>query len=479
MNQSFNFNKEIALLMNSKGLDDLTIKDGKIVKINYLTYVITRIAGRHGENAQLVKHRVKEIFNAVVFQQDGTVCTPLVAKEKLHTMIKKVSAQASEDILNVFLNKGLAAFDSKRDENKVHQINLLKRENFKEELAKDNTYSKAQEKKKEFLAQGSNLNEITEAKIEIKRLKMECLYRMGEVGRSEKGATGTTLVFDIRKDGIKRLLGVLKPDAAYAPLSVRIGNVIRGIFGQHSLLSKRAEAQPKAEVISYRASLFFNLEGIPPSRLVEVNNVKGVFQLAAQTYVKSKEGEKEKSGTIKLHEAKELMGPISNILSDPARVFLPAEIEAFQRFIIHDFLIGNLDAHEENWFVKLNEKNEIIQIVGIDKANSFPEKNPSVLGIGGVNQYKWKNTFLAKNAFSDKMKALMRENMSPQKVDAFITEIENKHPEFFSAAMIKLFKERAHVLYEIGLSKNSVTPQQLAKMVTDRDFKLGGWRDCA
>lgn len=467
-----NFNREIALILNSNdSKTDLRIKNGEIQKSSCFCRIFSKLSGKTETNDKEVRNRINQIAEHVVVKKsDGTIN---IAKthEKLLNCVRSPNSTKNEIVVSVFLNKISKTYDSGTDQ--ANAINQYKRENLKEALKNDTEYQISREIKNLLKADpNKDKSKILEAKTETKVLKMQKLYHMGEVGQTEKGATGTALVFDYRADGSKRLLGVFKPDAAYAPVSVRMGNMVRRLFGQHSLLSMKPYAQPTAENVSYKASQFFNFGGIPPSRLVTVNNVKGVFQLAAQTHVKTQEGDETRSTkSIKLEEAGALMKPGNNILNDPKREFKPSEVEAFQRFILHDFLIGNLDAHEENWFIKLGPNDEITQIVGIDKANSFPVKNPGALGLGGANQYKWKNIPIANKPFTEDMKALMRD-ITPEKVNQFLEQIENDNKGFLTPQMSNLFKQRANVMREVA-DMEGITPGDLAKMITDNDFKMG------
>lgn len=470
---SKSFSGEVAFILNNdKPLNKLCLQDGAICKEGKLSRLLGKFRNNEEIKINKVKGRINQIIDTVVSKNpDGTINVKKT-RENLLKCVRCQDSKKKEVILSVFINNISNLYDPSRDKNEINKINQLKRASFREELIHDPEYLKAKDRKDKLITdKNSSMFEIIEAKTSAKIAKMNCLYRMGEVGNAAKGVSGTALIFEYRKDGTKRLLGVFKPDQSYAPLSVRLGNFVRSFFGQHSLLSTALFSQPTAEHVAYKASKFFNLGDIPSSQLVTVNNVKGVFQLAAQSYVKTKEGEKESTKSIKLAEAGELMQAGHNILNDPNREFKVSEIEAFQRFILHDYLIGNLDAHEENWFVKMDSNNEITQIVGIDKANSFPTKNPGMLGLGGSNQYKWKNIPIANKPFTQDMKKLMKK-MTPRKVNQFIKEVQKSNAGFLTPEMIKLLKARAKIINEVGSIKN-VTPKDLASIITDSDFKMG------
>lgn len=490
--------KEVVAILNSNDISDLSIKNGKLNKSTYLSRMVDRLTNK-GKNEEVQKRANVILGSIVVKDASGKKLDVEKTRANLQSLAMSLDDNKQEMITGVFLMKVSNFYESeinklksipeeklsesnksKLDDLKsgLSDINMLKRDNLKEELGKDENYTELRTTKNELkqaVKMGDTSPEtqrkLLEAKTETKVAKMQMLYRMGETGKSEKGTTGTALVFDYRTDGTKRLLGVLKPDGAYAPAAVRLGNIARKIFGQLSLLPKGELAQPNAENVSYKASQFFGLGGTPPSKIVTVNGIKGVFQMAAQSVVKTAQGDVEKTSAIHIREAEDLMKPkIDTSLIDPNRKFSEKELELFQRFIIHDFLIGNLDAKGENWFVRQSPDGEITQIIGIDKANSFPEKNPGALGIGGLNQYKWKNLPIANQPFSQEMKDLMK-NITSDKVDEFIIDIKKNNEGFITPEMEKLFKERAGVLREIGELGGAITPARLAQIVTDDDFK--------
>lgn len=301
--------------------------------------------------------------------------------------------------------------------------------------------------------------DVLEAKTEAKIARMNFLFKIGVSGSSEKGVTGTVLVKDLRG----RVLGVFKPDAIYAPLATRIGNYVRKIFGQLSLLSGVAHAQPQAEYAAYLVDRFFGINSVPSSKLAELGGAKGVFQLAAGTAKKTRDGEAEGSVTIgkRIKEAKD----VQNILNKDK--YENSELEIFQKFAIHDFLIGNLDAHEENWFVDtINDK--ITGIIGIDKANSWPVKNPDTDDRRSKNQYKWKEMGIAQKPFTDSMKEFMK-TINDDKLNEFFTQMENETPGFFNDDMKDLALQRASAIRIMAINNNS-TPADLGKIISNKQF---------
>ncbi|MBA3603072.1 MAG: hypothetical protein H0W50_05405 [Parachlamydiaceae bacterium] len=493
MNADYNkdFNIEISLLLNSKDpAKDLDVKNNKIVKKDIFSKFISLLVGSDKPSAAL-KNRIGEITQKLLTSKsnegsDEKINFSAVKENLLKNVVKHKNKEKEDLVVALLCNRISSVYDSKDDKSILKRINTFKREHLKHALNQNEEYITAKQIKKSLITEISENPlsleqkiELLEAKTSAKIVKMHLLQKMGEVGRSEKGTTGTALVFDYRKDGSERLIGVFKPDSSFSSLAVKITNIARRLFGQHSLMSHRPLAQPRAENVAYEAGKFFNLLSVPPSRLTEVGGIKGVFQLAAQTFVKTIEDEKFLTNDIKLHEADDLtqQDAVSTILNNPDKVVTESERNAFQEFALLDFLIGNLDGHGENWFIGLAKGEEgkvdqdIAHIVGIDKANSFPVANPGALGIGGKNQYLWKETELAKKPFTN----IMREKMkliTPDKVKEFINMASNSQQGFFEDSMKDLFSQRAKAIRNIAEIEGS-TPADLATMITDNDFVMG------
>jgi hypothetical protein len=468
-----NTQNDLLNILNSNNPGkDLHFYKGKICNKN-IFYRFFYAIGILKEDTTGFKNRINDITQRLLGENPQKF-NFYVSKSKLLELVRPTRAQGNNDlIVGVLLNKISNIYSSLNDYTQMTEINKYKRQNLKSLANTEIGYLHSHSKKiqiKSILQNENNhdereklKSELLQHKMETKIFKAQFLYKLGEVGESEKGTTGTSLVFDYRKDGTKRLLGVFKPDGEYSPTSVRINTYFKKQWGQLSHLSNKPLAQPIAERVAYEASLFFGLDSVPPSKLVEMNQIKGVFQLAVQTVVKTRENEQQSTKNIKLQEAKDFMTPSNNILNDPNREFKTSEVEAFQRFALLDFLIGNLDAHEENWFVKFDEeRNEITHIIGIDKANSFPSKNPQNRSGPGKNQYKWRDTPIAAKPFTEQMKILMG-TLSEEMVDTFIQRVNMKFDGFFNEQMIKLLHTRVKAMREI-INIDDANPALLAEM---------------
>ncbi|MBS0637594.1 MAG: hypothetical protein JSS12_08785, partial [Verrucomicrobia bacterium] len=178
----------------------------------------------------------------------------------------------------------------------------------------------------------------------------------------------------------------------------------------------------------------------------------GAFQL----FIKSRD-------ETPFKEAKELVGNL-----EQKNEYSLQELELFQKMAVFDFLIGNLDRHEENWFVKEIGGN-ISELKTIDNANSFLRKNPSS-GDKIGNQYKWRKLKIADSPLTEQMKQFIREKLTSRNIQAFVQKLQQDLPEFLDdemkhnlyvrvAVLLKAAKEPDFPLYNLGL------------LITDEDMQ--------
>ena len=196
--------------------------------------------------------------------------------------------------------------------------------------------------------------------------KNKLAIRLGSGIKINKGASETKLLYRYKKDGSELLVGVFKPRLSEMSFFRRFINWVKTLFGdQRSLLSQKSQAGTQAEISSYYIDRFFGFNIVPPS--IEMKH--GVFQLSAKTFLKHLGSSTSNTEEINLKEAKD-----SNEIINKSN-YTQKELELFQFYAIHDFLIGNLDGHDENWFVNFDKDKKISGVVGIDKANSFLRKD--------------------------------------------------------------------------------------------------------
>lgn len=111
--------------------------------------------------------------------------------------------------------------------------------------------------------------------------------------------------------------------------------------------------------------------------------------------------------------------------------FTEDELNRFQMFAVFDFLLGNLDRHEDNWMVKMNG-DTIEKIIPIDNANILPKQEIShyINYCAGFSVYKWSQFFISRSPFTEETIATLAA-LSDNFVDEICEEIK-KDPEILS-----------------------------------------------
>jgi hypothetical protein len=281
-----------------------------------------------------------------------------------------------------------------------------------------------------------------------------------------KGEGGSVLVRDING----KLVGVFKPELTNLSLIARIKNIFKSTFGQKSYLSstvKEAEVEKAVFIIS--ESLNFNLT--PVSIEKELSDKKGFFQtyLSKEKNLKPNSQAQETDESIPTKENKsttesevqetdesipryEEAKKCSAVLNKDS--YDEEEETTFQLFAIFDFLIGNLDRHEENWLL-IMQNNKLISIKAIDNAHSLPIRQPDKDSLGARNQYKWKEYKIAKSKFTEKTIQFVNENLSEANIEKVISTVGEKVPKFLKDEMQELFLIRVACIRKLVNKDNS------------------------
>lgn len=311
-----------------------------------------------------------------------------------------------------------------------------------------------------------------EAQVSLNITKGQLAVELGHGTKPNKGATGTLIITDV--NGVS--VGVHKVSEEHVPKITRMKNIFKAIFGgQLSYLSQKRLAQPLSERASFLLSSALGFDVAPASKEATIGKRHGVFQIylsrekgqgplddVKQAQVAIQNHKTKQSKMVDSNQYEEAKGVIDQI--DGKKEFSETEQTIFQKFALFDYLIGNLDRHEENWFVtmKQNEQGEpeITRIKAIDNANAFPKKVPRKNSRGSRNQYKWKIFNIAKKPFTQETLDFVKNNLESEKIDAFIRELHKDMKGFLDKDMEALLRQRANMI--IDLVKEGKTPAELA-----------------
>lgn len=368
-------------------------------------------------------------------------------KEKLITYIDSIKDSSNEEeIINIFskiskLRDAQLIVELKEKNILTQDIENILSENLNRNIPGLNLKLLRENKRK---LQGKDARQLEEVKLAIRIEKAKLAESLGIEFIANKGATGTALIRNLKG----KYIAVFKPTHEATPLKAKILNKIKRAFGgQLYYLGRKTDAQAKAEVGAYKLDRHFNFGLSPASQFVELGGKQGTFQ----------------SFLTKFEEAKSLLGTSSE-------TSYSWSLDEFQKMTIFDYLIGNLDRHEENWGVaQIKKDSEGTSLRVIDNANSFLCKNPEA-GTSVKNQYKWKNLEIAKTPFTEQTKDFIQRNLTDANLDSFFEMIFKELPGFLEEEMKAGLKERLHVIQ--GLSQKGGSPAQLGNIISDADIFL-------
>ncbi len=275
--------------------------------------------------------------------------------------------------------------------------------------------------------------------------KSALIYDLGIGERANKGTTGTVVIeyFSKKVKTEPKKIAIFKKSNPDVKWSTYLANFFkRYIFGQQYYLSKFENAQPYAEVAAYQFSEKFNIKLVPPTVKVMLQNQLGSLQLFVKNKIEFKEIYKD---------------------FNKRNVYTEDEVNLFQKMMIFDYAIGNLDRHLENILVEA-KGNRVVSLTPIDQANSFLAKAfNAFIAYFLKNQYAWRNYNIAKIPFTEESKALVA-GMSEDQINAYIGTITQHLDGFLKENMKKQFEHRIQILR--NMVNENHTPAKLGNIRT-------------
>ncbi len=282
-------------------------------------------------------------------------------------------------------------------------------------------------------------NREQQLEIDLAKAELATSFNYGIV-RTEGGANGAVFI----KTFEGRPVGVFK-----APHDLGIFDFVEKMkqyFGQARLLSGRRMVQEEAEVIAGDLSRFLGFGNMAPEAIMaNFGGEEGAF-------IAFLDGYKE------LSEIKEDF--------DSRDDYTKEEVLMWQMKEIWNKLIGNLDPHDDNVFVK-GTGERVEQISMIDAGNSFPEYNPGYFGSRG-NLAASASYNITKRPFLPEVCAFITRHITEERVEQFIHSSAMRQG-FFSEKMRLRQMERVRLLRRVA-SGVIETPVQLAMIQTDNDY---------
>lgn len=239
------------------------------------------------------------------------------------------------------------------------------------------------------------------------------------------GSSGTYWCFDRKGNRI----GVFKPaqEGPHAPNNPRLIGFLRRIY-DIGRPGHRCNEGHVSEVATCVLDRLLDANVTPETHLADIEKKRGSFQL--------------------LGRGKEAIE-----VPDLNQKNLPQ----FEKFVLLDYLSGQVDRHQENWLLSPDNK-----IIAIDNGASFPTKHPHNKGhmMGPLEerlllkkQYDWRFMKQAEEPFSAKTSAFI-ESLDPETLtDALTTPlIDPKMPSTFRRLPKKLarFREKLAVAKKIA-----------------------------
>ena len=391
---------------------------------------------------------ITNFFHKNIFIDNNTFLTLLAKIKKQAIESEDPTHPIHQKIRTIFTQK-LAELNSQTLINSMVRRNIFDKA-FENYLSSD--LRTARQNQEAGPVEGGPTADDLDLEVRIQEVSLAIMLGVGM--EKNKGTTGSLIVCDLK--GKPR--GVYKLNSNHHTWLMRFIRFFKKTFwGQLKYLSNQnPNAQSKAEVAAYKASVHFNFNLTPASKMTTINGQQGAFMGFIEGYEEASKGSKGKKSCIQSLEGKASKGSLE-----------PEEIDAFQKMAVFDYLIGNLDRHEENWFVK-TEDGRLSDIKAIDNANSFLKINPGSTTTVG-NQYKWKNLPIAEQQLTETTKAFIRRELTVDKIRNFVASIDlTSELAFLDQDMNHLLIKRLSVLITSAKMEKTPTTRDLGMLITDQ-----------
>ncbi|MBA2369617.1 MAG: hypothetical protein H0V82_11420 [Candidatus Protochlamydia sp.] len=147
----------------------------------------------------------------------------------------------------------------------------------------------------------------------------------------------------------------------------------------------------------------------------------------------------------------DIVGKHISILDEKNRHYEDEELHIWQMSKIFDFLTGNMDGHEGNAFVKLDNNKHVISAVNFDYDKAFAIRLTPKIG----NQYKWAQLEISKRNFTEKTKLALKnifiESEPESKIQMFLKKARERSDLNFTLHQEILLRNRIEILTKIVL----------------------------
>lgn len=367
-------------------------------------------------------------------------------KQKIHSKDIKVAVRycvkrAEAGQLSVKEKEQICAFFSK--------ISTLPNEQFdrhallKEKYALQRILSPELDQLLDSQEKNPSLTTDTQHQLNISIAKAKLSIELGfGVSNAGNGVNGAQIIRDLENNPV----GVFKarPEIKWYQISEHM----KKYFGQARLLSNNDLSQQFAEVAAYEFDKIMGFKLAPAATMVELKNREGAFLAFLSGYKELKKYEKDFEARTSYDKSERLL---------------------WQKKCLYKYLVGDLDPHNENIFVRLNEDGKLIDVRVIDHGNCFITKNPGEWGSKG-NLGNWGNYKISKDDFEPEILDLIQNGLTEKNLNQFVVNMGEKREDFWTIPMDKLQRDRLRILRECVINKTIKNPYELAKVQTQRDY---------
>lgn len=293
------------------------------------------------------------------------------------------------------------------------------------------------------LAEARTANQDIMAK-HVAKAQLMSILKMGLV--RNKGCSKSLIIrwFDLPG----KELGVFKYNEAHSGIIQNLTFQVQYSMNmQISHLKMAGLGHYQAEIAAYILDQYFEFNMVCQTVTATINGQTGSFQLFIPH----------------THEARVIIPLLESTIQ-----YTDSDVENFQQLTVLDYILGDLDGHDENWLVQRDHDNLMAKIYKIDNSNTFIERNPSSQLISDCKQYVWSRLRIAQISYRPKIRHIMKK-MTSVRIDELCRIIDDKLPIFLNIHIRSSLHQRARILY-LAADIEDFNPQWLGSLRTDEEI---------
>jgi len=295
------------------------------------------------------------------------------------------------------------------------------------------------------------LKENKEHQLRIDIARAELAIKMGVKPAQAGGQNGAQLIKSLEGKNI----GIFKASSDKLDLM----RILKNYVGQARLFDRSNPLnESRAERVVYLFNEAFGLNLIPTAQMISFNGQKGAF-----------------ISFLREHQPGLEYQPLKNVMAKfnkrPKGSYSKEELIIWQKLTLFIGMTLNMDPHDENIFVCIDENGKLIDAKIIDGGNCFPQFLPGKWGSKGHRADPGMHP-ISEAEFLPEVMEFIKSDLMQDKFDHFVSQVKQEMPDFWSDQVDELHRMVFRKLKNGIVNGTVKTPENMLNIMTKADFSL-------